>query len=137
MCFSRFYTNINFSYLNRNIQCAVLLLLFYFGVETFNKIILIKFRKYEMIFEVQNVLLCKTNVICVHRMDRSGQRGSLYRFFSTLIDFIQFKRGMMEQILLIDWPVRFPGCIKKCSSEITIVFSIPGHVFQVLCLFLL
>lgn len=82
-----------------------------------------------MIFEVQNVLLCKTSVICGHRMDRSGQRGSLYRYFSTLIDFKQFKREMIKQIPLIDWPVRFPGCIKKCSSEITIVFSIPGHVF--------
>lgn len=96
----------------------------------YNKIILITFRKYEMIFEVQNVLLCKTNVICGHRMDRSGQRGSLYRYFSTLIDFKQFKREMIKQIPLIDWPVRFPGCIKNVLPKSQSCLAFLGMFFR-------
>lgn len=62
-------------------------------------------------------------------MDRSGQRGNLYRYFSTLIDFIQSKPGNDGTNSTHRLASSFSWLYKKCSSEITIVFSIPGHVF--------
>lgn len=63
-------------------------------------------------------------------MRTSNEGVSLYRYFSTLIDFIGFKREMMEQIPLIDWPVRFPGCIKNVLPKSQSCLAFLGMFFR-------